>query len=107
MHATIIENSLADKEILKKLTINKTYTSDTWILHEVEVNESLIPELAKSLSPGPWYIHLWKKGSPQVTVIYREKIFTINHADKDTWKDAIEYGKSLGIPEEQLDFPIE
>jgi hypothetical protein len=28
-------------------------------------------------------------------------------SDKSTWNDATEYGKSLGIPKEQLDFLID
>ena len=39
-------------------------------------------------------------------VVFKDKIFTIKHSDKSTRKDVVEYGKSVGIPEEQLDFVI-
>jgi len=104
---TIIENSLANKEVLKKLRIKKTWQNDDWTLHSVLLDEDQIPELSRSLDTGSWYIHIWYQGKDDVKVIYKDKIFDIKFSDKSTWTDAIEHGKSLGIPEEQLDFPID
>jgi hypothetical protein len=104
---TIIENSLADKEILKKVTIEKKYQSGSWILYDVLVGEDLIQELSKSLADGPWYIHLWIPGKDAVKVIYKNKVFSITFSEKSTWNDAVAYGKSIGIPDEQLNFPID
>lgn len=103
---TIIENSLSNKGILGKVIIEKRYTSGDWVLYNVYLNENMIPELSESLDAGPWYIHLWKQGSGEVNVIFKNKIFKIQYSDKSTWINAIEYGKSIGIPEEQLDFPV-
>lgn len=102
----IIENSLSDKSILDKVTIENTYQIDDWILHDVLVNEEQIPQLQKCLDNGPWYIHLWMPNRDDIKVIYKEKIFDIKFSDKFTWGKAIIYGKSIGIPEEQLDFLI-
>jgi len=104
---TIIENSLSDKSILDKLKIKKTYHSGDWILHDVHVDGEQIIELSKYLANGPWYIHLWKQGEDEIKVIFKDKIFDIKFSDKSTWADAVTYGKSIGIPEEQLDFPID
>lgn len=104
---TVIENSLSNKEILKKLRISKTWQTDDWTLHNVLLDEDQIPELSRSLDNGPWYIHIWYQGKDEVKVIYKDKIFDIKFSDKTTWVDAVEYGKTLGIPEEQLDFPID
>ena len=35
--------------------------------------------------------------------MFNKKIFRVS-TDENSWKELIEYGKSLGIPEEQLDF---
>jgi len=35
--------------------------------------------------------------------VYKDRIFSIS-SKKTTWKEAVEYGKTLGIPDEQLDF---
>jgi len=104
---TVIENSLGNKDILKKLRINKTWQDGDWTLHSVSLDEDQIPELSRSLDNGPWYIHIWYQGKDDVKVIYKDKIFDIKFSDKSTWVDAIEHGKTLGIPEKQLDFPID
>lgn len=104
---TVIENSLSNKEILKKLRISKTWQSGDWTLHSVSLDEDQIQELSRSLDNGPWYIHIWYQGEDDVKVIYKDKIFDIKFSDKTTWVDAIEHGKTLGIPAEQLDFPID
>ncbi len=104
---TIIENSLSNKEILKRIRVNKTWKSGDWTLHGVSLDEDQIVELASSLDNGPWYIHIWRPGNDEVKVIYKDKIFNIMFSDKSTWNDATEYGKSLGIPKEQLDFLID
>lgn len=99
---TIIENSLQDKKILDEVSVLKSYRLDDWALHDVELEENKIPELSYSLAEGPWYIHVWKGDS--IIVIFKNKTFRINAFDKMTWNEAIAYGKSIGIPEEQLDF---
>ncbi len=103
---TIIENSLADKKILNEVQILKNYRSGSWVLNDVLVSEIQIPELSKCLDFGPWYIHLWQPGMDDVKVIFKDKVFDIKFSDKTTWSDAVTYGKSIGIPDEQLDFPI-
>ena len=104
---TIIENSLADKEILKKVIIEKHYQSGSWTLYNVFVDENQISMLSASLADGPWYIHLWQSGKDGVKVIYKNRVLDVKFSDKSTWTDAVIYGKSIGIPEEQLDFPID
>ncbi len=107
LKGTIIENSLADKSILLKVKIQNTRNSGDWILHNVLVEASTVPELSKSLNNGPWYIHLWEQGKDDVKVVFKDKIFDIKFSDISTWTNAILYGKSIGIPDEQLDFPID
>ena len=107
LKGTIIENSLANKDILKTLQVDKTWQAGTWILHSIQIDERRIKELSESLNNEPWYIHLWEQGEDKVTVIFKKKIFTISFSDKATWADAVNYGRSLGIPAEQLDFPID
>ncbi len=104
---TIIESSLSNKDFLNKLKINKTQHSGSWTLYDVLIEDDQILELSKFLNDGPWYIHVWQSGNDNVKVIYKDKIFDIKFSDKSTWADAVNYGKSIGIPEAQLDFPID
>jgi len=107
VRGTIIENSLSDKSILKKVQITGTKLSGDWILHSVLVNENIIPELSRSLDKGPWYIHLWEQGKDDVIIVFKDKVFNIKFSDKSTWTETVAYGKSIGIPEKQLNFPID
>jgi hypothetical protein len=104
---TIIENSLSNKNILNNLKITKTWQSGSWILHNVLMEEDQVSELSQCLDDGPWYIHVWLPSNDNVKVIFKNKVFDIKFSDKSTWTDAVSYGKSIGIPEEQLDFPID
>ena len=104
---TIIENSLNDKAILDNLKVMKTYPLEDWMLHDVQVNEKQIEKMGECLSDGPWYMHFWQKDSDDVTVVFKDKNFKIKYSDKNTWTEAINHGKSLGIPEEQLNFKME
>ncbi len=104
---TIIENSLSDASVLQHLQVEKTWQTGTWVLHDVLVTQEQITELAKHLADGPWYMHFWKLEQDEVQVVIKNKLFTVQHSDKSTWPEAVTYGKSLGIPEGQLDFLIQ
>ena len=103
---TIVENSLADKSILEKLQVTKTWQDGDWTLHKVLINEDQFDDVAEPLSAGPWYVHFWQDESDEIFVVFKDKRFKISKSDKFSWSDAIEYGKSIGIPEEQLDFIV-
>jgi hypothetical protein len=105
--STIIENSLSNKNILKKIEILKTWKDEDWVLHDVLVDDSLIPELTRSMADGPWYIHMWSSGDDEFFVLFKNRTFQLRRLDRGAWADAIAYGKSIGIPEAQLDFPID
>ncbi len=103
---TIVENSLADKGVLGQLQIVKTWNSSKWVLHDVLVREEQFEELKNSIAEGPWYMHFWIPGGDEIKIVFRNKIFNFVASNKETWKEAVEYGKSIGIPEGQLDFVI-
>lgn len=42
----------------------------------------------------------------KMKVVYKNKIFDLKISDKSTWADAMAYGRSIGIPEDQLDFVV-
>ena len=106
LQGIIVENSLARTTILKKVLVEKSYTTDAWKLHDVVVKEKLLPELAEAMSEGPWYMHFWREGDDAVMVVFKNKTFDIKCSDTATWTDAVSYGESLGIPKEQLDFKV-
>lgn len=103
---TIIENSLQDKSILSELQIISSRQSGDWVLHEVLVNEEQLESLGRYLNDGRWYMHFWVPGQDDIVIVFKNRNFTIKSSDKSTWTDAILYGRSIGIPEEQLDFRL-
>ncbi len=106
MKGVIIENGLKDKSILSEVKVLRTWEDGSWVLHEVEITRESAEKLGPYLDDGPWYVHFWEEGSDEVLVVFKDCIFTIQHSDPSTWKIAIEHGKSIGTPEDQLDFPF-
>lgn len=105
----IIEESLDDNRILNKLDFRKIYITghenppDRWHMYEVNVSKEEIKELSKHII-GNWYMHFWK--GTDIIAIFSGKTFEFNYENKDTWIEVLKYGRSIGIPEKQLDFPI-
>jgi uncharacterized protein (DUF1684 family) len=107
LKGTIIENSLKDPSVLQSLRIEKTWQDGSWTLHSVLVDEDAALKTGGYLAEGPWYIHFWKPGEDSILVVFKDKNFWIKYSDKSTWTEAVEHGRSLQIPDEQLDFIIE
>jgi len=105
----IVEESLEDNRILNDLEIvkikitNEENPSERWHLYTVKVSKQDIEKLSKTIKQK-WYIHFWK--GKDVIVIFKDKKFEFNFDNKPAWEPAVKYGLSLGIPKEQLDFPI-
>lgn len=75
-----------------------------WHLYYVYATDSQINGLPGQIKPG-WYCHFWRENN--LRVVFPGKKFAMLANDRSTWKDAIEYGRLIGIPDEELDFPTE
>ena len=112
----IIEESLENKDVLKKIKILKTKAEKVtkkhqtphlkkWTLHSVEIPESKAREISIEISKNlfdRWYADF--KNDKYHYIIFRNKIFEINRRSKEQYDKARKYGISLGIPEYQVDF---
>ena len=76
---------------------------ERWHLYWVRATDKQIEALSSQIKDG-WYAHFWKD-KKKLVAVFRGKKFEFKSRDKSTWNEAVEYGKSVGIPEEQLDFP--
>ena len=103
----IIENSLEDRTPLESVHIVKTWKEGDWTHYGVEAEQHHIPDLARCIDEGPWYMHFWEPEGDDLIVVFRERTFRGLCSDPDSLRDAREYGMSLGIPEDQLDFRTE
>lgn len=115
---TIIEESLEDASVLKKVRITKTVVEPvteshktpwikSWTLDSVEIPENRASKIAKELSRCLDSKHNWYadfKNDTHHYIIFRNKVFYIDRASKAEYDRAREYGISLGIPEHQVNF---
>lgn len=120
-NGVIIEESLEDKKILKKLKIIKTEIEQVteehktpwikkWTLHTIEINakdaEQIAKEISKSLDrEHDWYADF--KNKQFHFIIFRDKLFLVNRNNQEEYDSVKQYGISLGIPGYQLDFSPE
>lgn len=102
-----MENSLTDKKILTQLKVLKSWVDGDWKLHKVMLNRDQALNLAQYLKDGLWYMHFWEPNKENILVVFRNKNFDITYSNRSTWGPVLEYGKLLGIPEQQLDFLID
>lgn len=106
-HGIVIKESLKDQSVLNKTKILGRKKSVKWTLLRVSVNENKINEVVglvqKSLvtEPARYYAHFYREG--KLVVVFPKKIFFLT-PKMETWRPAVDYGKSLGIPEKELDF---
>ncbi len=117
----IIEESLGDKSVFKKLIIvstkvepvtneHKTPWLKQWTLQTVEIPEEKAEEIAEIISENLETEHEWYadfKNKNFHYIIFRNKVFKVNRQKTEEYKIAKEYGISLGIPDYQLVFSPE
>ncbi len=114
----IIEESLDKKSVLNTVKIIKTKISPVtekhrtpwvkqWTLHTVEITEENADKIADQLSKDLDKTHSWYadfKNENYHFIVYQGKIFKVELKNPTLYKDAKQYGISLGIPEYQVDF---
>lgn len=114
----IIEESLENKDILKRLSIistriekvtdkHQTPWLSQWTLHTIEIKEIEAEKVAQELSGsidinhiGSWYIDF--RNNTKHLVVFRDKVFHIDRGSKLQYDEMREYGVLLGMPEYQL-----
>ncbi|PIZ66740.1 hypothetical protein CO051_07295 [Candidatus Roizmanbacteria bacterium CG_4_9_14_0_2_um_filter_39_13] len=118
----IIEESLADKSVLSDIRIistkieavtpdHKTPWLTIWTLHTVEIREEIADTFAEQLSHffdkehEDWYEDF--KNDTYHYIVYAHKVFKVDLQNPVKYKDAKEYGISIGIPEYQVDFSLD
>jgi hypothetical protein len=80
----------------------------TWTFIEFEVAEDDAERLALALEgslqrPGAWYCDF--RSNDETFVVFADRTFRYPRGDRAGRAEAIEYGRSVGVPETQLDWP--
>lgn len=115
---TIIEESLASNEVLKKVTILSTKVEQVterfktpwlkqWTLHKVEIAEDMADEVAEKIGKhldsshnSSWYADY--KNDKWHYVIFPFKVFKVDRTNQAQFDEVNLYGVSLGIPDYQM-----
>lgn len=112
----IISESLKEPSIINKFHVYKVKVSKNehdidkygnkgrWHLYWVYATKKQIEDLKRCIKQK-WYVHFWQKN--KIIAVFYGKSFEFLTDKKQTWKSVLKYGISIGIKEEQLDFPIE
>ena len=114
----IIEESLDDKIVLKDVEIVSTKVEDVetdhqtpwlkqWTLHTVTVSEGEIETTVEKMSQALETEHDWYadfRNDNTHYIIFHNKVFKVDRSKPEEYEQVVEYGKSLGIPDHQLDF---
>ncbi|MEI7513596.1 MAG: hypothetical protein WCJ74_03185 [bacterium] len=110
----IVEESLEDKKVLSDFDIVETTVTDDenpddrWHIHKVLADAEQIEKLSKFIKPTKWYANFWtdpvRIEDGNIIVAYRDKVFSFHKDDEVGRGEAIQYGLSVDIPLEQLDF---
>ncbi|MFH2019241.1 MAG: hypothetical protein ABII80_01315 [bacterium] len=98
----IIEESLDSQEVFQEFETVKMKSEEAdWNEHIVEIPEDKLNQvvtwLEKHLKPA-WYGHL--VGGDEIIVVYQRKSFKLKKGE--SFSEAAEYGRRLGIIEDQL-----
>ena len=109
----IIEESLDDKSLFNLVTTIKTEEAtleeeekkETLHFHNIILDEDkkdeFIKKAKRSIKQG-WYIHICLNG--RMVVIFKDRSFEFTESEQDKIKQAHEYGLSIGIVKEQMEF---
>ena len=107
-HGIIIKQSLRDRSILDDIRILGKRTAKNWTMLRVLVRDDQLEKFLKQVQANllmenevPYYAHFYNH--QDLIVVFPDRIFHLK-PDTKTWGPAVRYGKSLGIPERELDF---
>lgn len=90
-------NAIKDFPVLGSQIIPPDGGDEAWHIYTVEAEPEMIFELSKHIKDNHWYAHFWN--DERFIAVFKDKVVH----DKT---QAIRYGRSIGIPENQLDFKI-
>jgi len=106
-HGIVVKEGLKDQLVPNKMRILGQKKGINWTLLRVGVDEGKLNEVVESVQkdlvtePSPYYSHFYR--NRELVVVFPRKIFRLT-TERDTWQPTIDYGKSIGISEKELDF---
>ena len=112
-HGIIINISQKNKSLISNLNVigKKKSIFGIITIYKIEVKQNEINNIIIKIQENmvnkilflkqEFYAHFYRNN--EMIIVFREKIFTVT-LDKNTWEEAINYGRKINIKEKQLDF---
>ena len=105
-HGIIIDQEFENKSFPATFEVFAKKKSGDWKIYGIKIDDLEIEDIIKKIqdnmkSDEAWYAHLYN--DKELIVIFKDKVFRVTPYIS-TWGKIINYGKNLGIPDEQLDF---
>ena len=107
-HGILVEEGLQDPSVLRMVEVLGRKRGGDWSLVRVGVGAAHLPEVLdrvrrslKTVDGVPFYAHFYRDA--ELVVVFPDRVFRAT-PDRVTWGPAVEYGMSVGIPAEELDF---
>jgi hypothetical protein len=112
-HGIIVRQSQIDRRVVDGLDCigRRKVLLGFIVLQKVRVRPDKLDETVRAIQANMadrimfrsqnFYAHFYRKG--ELIIVFRNKVFRVT-PDRSTWSGALEYGRSLGIAEKQLDF---
>lgn len=106
LRALVCAEALSDG-VPARAEVVKTWTDNGRTWHALLVNHADIPDAARHLEAGPWYMHLWDEQTDEIIVLFRDRTFRAQRSNPDSFKDIVIYGRGQGVPDDGFAFPTE
>lgn len=103
-HGILVNMAFIDQNYPNKFSIFNKLIAEDWIIYGIVVDDidKAIMDIQNNMrSDQDFYAHLYN--DEDLIVVFKKKYFKAT-SHESSWKEIIEYGKKLTIPEEQLDF---
>jgi len=95
-------------ESLSEMTILGTKTGHNWTLLKVGIEAKAISRVIREIQRNlltengvPYYAHFYR--GEELIIVFPGRTFQAS-PEEDSWKEAISYGESVGVPRAELDF---
>lgn len=104
----LIEQSLSNPRFVDSVQVihRERDPHGTWVFLVVRIAHESARTTFTSLQSAiakdrPWYAHFFR--GEELVVVYPDRVYWMS-TDPETWTDALDHGRRLGIPPGQLDF---
>ena len=107
-HGIVVREGLSNPSVLNAVRVLGQKKAGEWTLLRVGVTPSSVGSTIDQIQRGlrtvdsvPFYAHFYR--SDELIVVFPQRVFRIS-PDPATWRPAVDYGRSVGIGEDELDF---